>query len=81
MIAELLDKGFIRVSSSPYAAPILFVKKKDGSMRMCIDYRALNKIHQEPLPLPRVEELFDQLGEAKIFLSLIFAAAITSTCR
>ncbi|GJP52310.1 hypothetical protein CLOM_g11436 [Closterium sp. NIES-68] len=70
-LEELLDKGFIRVSSSPYAAPILFVKKKDGTMRMCIDYRALNKITiKNRYPLPRVEELFDQLGEAKIFSKL-----------
>ncbi|GJP48265.1 hypothetical protein CLOM_g7563, partial [Closterium sp. NIES-68] len=68
---ELLDKGFIRVSSSPYAAPTLFVKKKDGSMRMCIDYRALNKITiKNRYPLPRIEELFDQLGEAKFFSKL-----------
>ncbi|CAI7863963.1 unnamed protein product [Closterium sp. NIES-54] len=70
-LEELLEKGFIRVSSSPYAAPILFVKKKDGSMRMCVDYRALNKITiKNRYPLPRVEELFDQLGEATIFSKL-----------
>ncbi|CAI7729085.1 unnamed protein product [Closterium sp. NIES-53] len=70
-LEELLEKGFISVSSSPYAAPILFVKKKDGSMRMCIDYRALNKITiKNRYPLPRVEELFDQLGEATIFSKL-----------
>ncbi|CAI7849863.1 unnamed protein product, partial [Closterium sp. NIES-54] len=70
-LEELLEKGFIRVSSSTYAAPILFVKKKDGSMRMCVDYRALNKITiKNRYPLPRVEELFDHLGEAKIFSKL-----------
>ncbi|GJP75478.1 hypothetical protein CLOP_g5919 [Closterium sp. NIES-67] len=70
-LEELLAKGFIRVSSSPYAAPILFVKKKDGSMRMCIDYRALNKITiKNRYPRPRVEELFNQLGEATIFSEL-----------
>ncbi|CAI5485183.1 unnamed protein product [Closterium sp. Yama58-4] len=70
-LEELLEKGFIRVSSSPYAAPILFVKKKDGSLRMCIDYRALNKLTiKNRYPLPQVEELFEQLGEAKIFSKL-----------
>ncbi|CAI7885507.1 unnamed protein product [Closterium sp. NIES-53] len=70
-LEELLEKGFIRVSSSPYAAPILFVKKKDGSLCMCIDYRALNKLTiKNRYPLPRVDELFEQLGEAKIFSKL-----------
>ncbi|GJP85713.1 hypothetical protein CLOP_g15819 [Closterium sp. NIES-67] len=58
------------MASSPYAAPILFVKKKDGSMRMCIDYCALNKITiKNRYPLPCVEEIFDQLG-ATIFSKL-----------
>ncbi|CAI7930071.1 unnamed protein product [Closterium sp. NIES-54] len=70
-LEELLEKGFIRVSSSSYAAPILFVKKKDGSLRMYIDYRTLNKLTiKNRYPLPRVEELFEQLGEAKIFSKL-----------
>ncbi|CAI7891587.1 unnamed protein product [Closterium sp. NIES-54] len=70
-LEELLEKGFIRVSSSPYATPILFFKKKDGSKRMCVDYHALNKITiKNRYPLPRVEELFDQLGEATIFSKL-----------
>ncbi|GJP63968.1 hypothetical protein CLOP_g20991, partial [Closterium sp. NIES-67] len=67
-LEELLEKGFIRVSSSPYAAPILFVKKTNGSMRICIDYRALNKItFQNRYPLPRAEDFFYQLGDATIF--------------
>ncbi|KAJ9556611.1 LOW QUALITY PROTEIN: hypothetical protein OSB04_011225 [Centaurea solstitialis] len=61
-LEELLDKGFIRPSTSPWGAPILFVKKKDGSMRMCIDYRELNKLTMKNrYPLPRIDDLFDQL--------------------
>ncbi|KAJ9544849.1 hypothetical protein OSB04_024556 [Centaurea solstitialis] len=61
-LQELLDKGFIRPSSSPWGAPVLFVKKKDGSFRMCIDYRELNKITiKNRYPLPRIDDLFDQL--------------------
>ncbi|KAL4011563.1 hypothetical protein IC575_028624 [Cucumis melo] len=59
---ELLDKGFIRPSVSPWGAPVLFVKKKDGSMRLCIDYRELNKVTvKNRYPLPRIDDLFDQL--------------------
>ncbi|KAK1413557.1 hypothetical protein QVD17_35332 [Tagetes erecta] len=65
---ELLEKGFIRPSSSPWGAPILFVKKKDGSMRMCIDYRELNKVTiKNRYPLPRIDDLFDQLQGACCF--------------
>ncbi|GJR05082.1 putative reverse transcriptase domain-containing protein [Tanacetum coccineum] len=61
-LKELSDKGFIRPSSSPWGAPILFVKKKDGSFRMCIDYRELNKLTvKNYYPLPRIDDLFDQL--------------------
>ncbi|KAI3754538.1 hypothetical protein L1987_54323 [Smallanthus sonchifolius] len=59
---ELLDKGFIQPSISPWGAPVLFVKKKDGSMRMCIEYRELNKrTVKNKYPLPRIDDLFDQL--------------------
>jgi hypothetical protein len=64
----LLDKGFIRPSVSPWGAPVLFVKKKDGTMRMCIDYRELNKITiKNKYPLPCIDDLFDQLQGAQIF--------------
>ncbi|KAJ9557909.1 hypothetical protein OSB04_012523 [Centaurea solstitialis] len=67
-LEELLGKGFIRPSSSPWGAPILFVKKKDGSMRMCIDYRELNKLTvKNRYPLPRIDDLFDQLQGAAWF--------------
>ncbi|GJU52173.1 putative reverse transcriptase domain-containing protein [Tanacetum coccineum] len=59
-LKELSDKGFIRPSSSPWGAPVLFVKKKDGSFRMCIDYRELNKLTvKNRYPLPRIDDLFD----------------------
>ncbi|KAJ0431848.1 putative nucleotidyltransferase, Ribonuclease H [Helianthus annuus] len=65
---ELLTKGFIRPSSSPWGAPVLFVKKKDGSMRLCIDYRELNKVTiKNRYPLPRIDDLFDQLQGASYF--------------
>ena len=59
---NLLDKGFTRPSISPWGAPVLFVKKKDGSLRMCIDYRQLNKVTiKNNYPLPGIDDLFDQL--------------------
>ncbi|GJV81087.1 putative reverse transcriptase domain-containing protein [Tanacetum coccineum] len=61
-LKELQDKGFIRPSLSPWGAPVLFVKKNDGSFRMCIDYRELNKLTiKNRYPLPRIDDLFDQL--------------------
>ncbi|GJX47136.1 putative reverse transcriptase domain-containing protein, partial [Tanacetum coccineum] len=65
---ELSDKGFIRPSSSPWGAPVLFVKKKDGSFRMCIDYRELNKLTaKNRYPLPRIDDLFDQLQGSSFY--------------
>nr|GEX06041.1 putative reverse transcriptase domain-containing protein [Tanacetum cinerariifolium] len=67
-LQELTDKGFIRPSSSPWGAPVLFVKKKDGSFRMCIDYRELNKLTvKNHYPLPRIDDLFDQLQGSSIY--------------
>lgn len=67
-LKDLLDKGFIRPSVSPWGAPVLFVRKKDGSLRMCIDYRQLNKVTvKNKYPLPRIDDLFDQLQGAKCF--------------
>ena len=67
-LQDLLDKGMIRPSTSPWGAPVLFVKKKDGSMRLCIDYRELNKLTiKNKYPLPRIDDLFDQLKDAVYF--------------
>ncbi|GJX39474.1 putative reverse transcriptase domain-containing protein [Tanacetum coccineum] len=67
-LQELSDKGFIRPSSSPWGAPVLFVKKKDGSFRMCIDYRELNKLTvKNHYPLLRIDDLFDQLQGSSIY--------------
>jgi hypothetical protein len=67
-LQDLMQKGSIRPSASPWGAPVLFVKKKDGSMRLCIDYRQLNRaIIRNKYPLPRIDNLFDQLQGAKVF--------------
>ncbi|GJX31329.1 putative reverse transcriptase domain-containing protein [Tanacetum coccineum] len=67
-LQELSDKGFIRPSSTPWGAPVLFIKKKDGSFRMCIDYRELNKLTiKNRYPLPRIDDLFDQLQGSSIY--------------
>lgn len=70
-ITELLERGFIIPSTSPYGAPVIFVKKKDGSLRMCIDYRALNKVTvKNRYPMPRIDDVLDKLHGAKVFTSL-----------
>ncbi|GJY24821.1 putative reverse transcriptase domain-containing protein [Tanacetum coccineum] len=67
-LQELTDRGFIRPSTSPWGAPVLFVKKKDGSFRMCIDYQELNKLTiKNRYPLPRIDDLFDQLQGSSIY--------------
>ncbi|GKC68194.1 putative reverse transcriptase domain-containing protein [Tanacetum coccineum] len=72
-LQELSGKGFIRPSSLPWGAPILFVKKKDGSFRMCIDYRELNKLMvKNHYPLPRIDDLFDQLQGSSVYSKIDF---------
>ena len=67
-LEELLSKGFIWPSISPWGAPVLFVKKKDESLRLCIDYRKLNKVTiRIQYPLPRIDELFDQLQGSRVY--------------
>jgi hypothetical protein len=67
-LQELLDKGYIRPSASPWGAPIIFVPKKDATQRMCVDYRSLNEVTiKNKYPLPRVDDLFDQLKGACVF--------------
>jgi hypothetical protein len=67
-LQDLLDKGFIRPSVSPWGCPTLFVKKKDNSLRLCVDYRPLNAVTiKNKYPLPRIDILFDQLAGAKVF--------------
>ncbi|GKF24352.1 putative reverse transcriptase domain-containing protein, partial [Tanacetum coccineum] len=67
-LKKLSDKGFIRPSSSPWGAPVLFVKKKDGSFRMCIDYHELNKLTvKNRYPLPIIDDLFDQLQASSVY--------------
>ena len=73
-IEELLKKGWIEESQSPYGSSILFVTKKDGSLRMCIDYRALNQLTvKDRSPLPRIDDLLSQMDGAKVFSSLDLA--------
>ncbi|GJV31005.1 putative reverse transcriptase domain-containing protein [Tanacetum coccineum] len=70
-LQKLSDKGFIRPSSSPWGAPVLFVKKKDGSFRMCIDYREHNKLTiKNQYPLPRIDDLFDQLQGSRVYFKI-----------
>jgi hypothetical protein len=70
-IDKLLEKGYIRPSTSPWTALVLFVEKKDGTKTMCIDYRSLNEVTvKNKYPLPRIEDLFDQLRGASVFLKI-----------
>jgi hypothetical protein len=70
-LQELLDKGYIHPSASPWGAPAIFVPKKDGTQRMCVDYHSLNEVTvKNKYPLPRIDDLFDQLKGACIFLKI-----------
>ena len=70
-LTELLDAGYIQPSKAPYGAPILFQKKQDGSLRMCVDYRALNKVTVKyKYPVPLIQDLFDKLTKAVYFTKL-----------
>lgn len=73
-VSELLQKGFIRRSISEWGAPVVFATKADGSLRLCVDYRELNKLtRKNRYPLPRIDDLFDQLIGAKVFSQLDLA--------
>ncbi|GJY03135.1 putative reverse transcriptase domain-containing protein [Tanacetum coccineum] len=77
-LQELSDKGFIRPNSSPLGAPHLFVKKKDGSFKMCIDYRELNKLTvKNRYPFPRIDDLFDQLQGSSVYSKIVSLASST----
>ena len=74
LLQNLLDQGIIKKSNSPYASPIVLVRKRDGSLRMCIDFRKLNaKTVRDSFPLPRIEESLEALRGAKLFTSLDLA--------
>ncbi|GJU13412.1 hypothetical protein Tco_1135808 [Tanacetum coccineum] len=78
-LKELLDAGYIRPSKAPYGALVLFQRKKDRSLRMCIDYRALNKVTiKNKYHVPLIADLFDQLGKARYFTKLDWKERETS---
>ena len=75
-LQELLDKGFIRPSTSPWGAPILFAKKRDKTLRLCVDYRQLNRATiKNKYPLPRIDDLFDQLRGARVYSKIDLRAS------
>ncbi|GKE30393.1 putative reverse transcriptase domain-containing protein [Tanacetum coccineum] len=85
-LQELTDTGFIRPGSSPWGAPVLFVKKKDGSFRMCINYRELNKLTvMNGYPLMRIDDLFDQLQGSRVYskidLRSVFMNLMNRVCK
>jgi hypothetical protein len=81
-LLELLDKGYIHPSASPWGALIIFVLKKDGTQRMCMDYRSLNKVTiMNKYPLPRIDDLFDQLKGACVFSKIHISPTEDSIIR
>jgi hypothetical protein len=75
-VTELLKQGLIRKSTSPFGAPVLFVKKRTGECRVCVDYRALNKVTiPNRYPLPRIDDLLDKMQGAKVFSVLDILSA------
>lgn len=75
LLAGMLQSGIITESSSPWAAPIVMVRKKDGSWRFCVDYRKLNTVtHKDAFPLPRIEETLTSMTQAKWFSTLDLAS-------
>jgi hypothetical protein len=80
-LQDLLEKGFIRPSSSPWGCPAIFVKKKDQTLRMCVDYRPLNEVTiKNKYPLPRIDILFDQLTEARVFSKIDLRSGYHQIC-
>ena len=72
----MLDKGWIRPSVSPYGAPILFVRKKTGELRMCVDFRSLNRqTRLDMFPIPGIHDLLDKLGKARVFSAVDLPSA------
>jgi hypothetical protein len=80
-LQDLLEKGFIRPSSSPWGCPAIFVKKKDQTLRMCVDYRPLNEVTiKNKYPLPRIDILFDQLTRARVFSKIDLRSGYHQIC-
>ena len=78
-IQDLLDRGFIRSSTSPWGAPFLFTKKKDKTLGLCIDYRQLNRVTiKNRYPRPRIDDLFDQLRGAQVYFKIDLRTGLSS---